>query len=143
MMTSLGKTYDSFRNTVLRRAASWFGRPGELLIQWLFLLPDLSRLMVNLLSDSRVFLLDKIFIAGVLAYVISPLDFLPEILAGPFGLVEDLLLCIMMLYRLLSNPQNAEAIREHWKGERGTIVNIQRGFQQLKAMMMNRHRPGR
>jgi uncharacterized membrane protein YkvA (DUF1232 family) len=106
----------------------------------LFLLPDLVRLMANLLADARVFLLDKIFVAGVLIYVISPIDFFPEMLAGPFGLVEDLILCFIMLYRLMGNPQNTEAIRDHWKGERGTIVKIQRGFQSLRALMMKGRR---
>ena len=103
---------------------------------WLFLLPDLLRLMINLLADTRVFLFDKIFVASVLIYVISPIDLFPEALTGPFGLVEDLILCFVVLYRLMSNPQNTEAIRDHWKGERGTIVAIERGFQQLKALIM-------
>ena len=142
-MKEFGKMYDNFRNALLRWGASWLGRPGEVLVLWLFLLPDLVRLMANLLTDERVFLFDKIFVAGVLAYVISPIDLFPEILTGPFGLVEDLFLCLAVLYRLMSNPQNSEAIRDHWKGERGTIMKIQRGFQQLKALMMKGRRPGR
>ena len=139
----LGRMYDSFRNTLLRWAATWVGRPGEVIMLYLFLLPDLIRLMVNLLADTRVFLLDKLFVAGVLLYVISPIDLFPEVLIGPFGLVEDLILCLAVLYRLMSNPQNTEAILEHWKGDKGTIMKIQRSFQQLKALMMKGRRRGR
>lgn len=103
---------------------------------YLFLLPDLVRLMVNLLSDSRVFIFDKIFVAGVLLYILSPIDVFPEVLIGPFGLVEDLILALVVLYRLMSNPYNTAAIHEHWKGDPRTITKIQRGFQYIKALMM-------
>ncbi len=142
-MNEFGILYDNFRNALLRWSASWFGRPGEVLMLYLFLLPDLVRLMVNLLVDQRVFLFDKLFVAGVLMYIISPLDFFPEILVGPFGLIEDLLLALAVLYRLMSNPHNTEAILEHWKGDRGTIVKIQRSFQQLKALIMKGRHQGR
>jgi len=134
-MKEFGILYDKVRNSLLRWAARWFGRPGEVVMLYIFLLPDLMRLMGNLLADSRVFLFDKLFVASVLLYIISPIDLFPEALLGPFGLFEDLLLALAVLYRLMSNPHNTEAIREHWKGDRGTIVTIQRSFQQLKALM--------
>jgi uncharacterized membrane protein YkvA (DUF1232 family) len=135
-MEEIGRIYDSIRNGALRWARRWFGNVGEVVMLYLFLLPDLVRLMVNLLADNRVGIFDKIFVAGVLLYVLSPVDLFPEALTGPFGLVEDLLLALIVLYRLMSNPHNNEAIREHWKGDPTVITKIQQGFRYIKVLMM-------
>ena len=137
-MTEPGKFYDAIRDSALNWSQRWFGNLGEVVMLYIFLLPDLARLMINLLADNRVFILDKIFIAGVLVYIISPIDVFPEILTGPFGLVEDLLLALIVLYRLLSNPYNNEAIQEHWKGDPDIMKKIQRGFQYLRMLMQRR-----
>ncbi len=139
-MTELSKLYDSVRSRALRWSRRWFGNPGEVVMLYLFLLPDLVRLMVNLLADHRVFVLDKVFVAGVLIYVISPIDVFPEILTGPFGLVEDLLLSLVVLYRLLNNPLNSEAVHEHWKGDPGVITKMQQWSRYLKLLMLRRRR---
>ena len=135
-MEEFGKIYDNVRNAALRWAQRWFGNIGEVVMLYIFLLPDLVRLMVNLLTDNRVFIFDKIFVAGVLIYVLSPVDVFPEILIGPFGLVEDFILILIVLYRFMSNPYNNEAIRDHWKGDPDVMVKIQHGFQYIKMLMM-------
>ena len=137
-MTEPVKFYDAIRDSALKWSQRWFGNFGEIVMLYIFLLPDLARLMINLLADNRVFIFDKIFIAGVLVYIISPIDVFPEILTGPFGLVEDLLLALIVLYRLLSNPYNNEAIQEHWKGDPDIMKKIQRGFQYLRMLMQRR-----
>ncbi len=139
-MTSFGRWYENFRDSVLRWARSSFGHPGERVIGLLFFLPDIVRLMVHLLSDSRVFILDKIFVAGVLLYIISPFDFLPEIIIGPFGLIEDAILALVVLYRLLGNSYNADAIRDCWRGDPILMAKIQHGCQSLRRMLQQRPR---
>ena len=142
-MTSVGRWYENFRESALRWARSTFRHPGERLMGYIFFLPDIVRLMVHLLSDSRVLILDKIFVAGVLVYIISPFDLLPEIIAGPFGLVEDLILALVVLYRLLGNPYNADAIRDRWRGDPIVMARIQHGCQSLRRMLQQRKWPGR
>jgi uncharacterized membrane protein YkvA (DUF1232 family) len=137
-MTELGKSYDSFRDRMLKWSRRWFGNFGEAAMLYLFLLPDLVRLMVNLLADTRVFIVDKFFIAGVLIYIISPIDIFPEILIGPFGLVEDLILALIVLYRFLSNPSNNEAIWANWKGDPQVMAKLQQWFQSLRMLMHKR-----
>ena len=135
-MEDVGKFYDGIRDTLLKWSRGWFGRPGEVVMLYVLLLPDLVRLMVNLLADHRVFLFDKIFVAGTLLYVISPIDLFPELLAGPFGLVEDLFLVLVMLYRLMGNPYNSAAIEAHWRGDPNVMFKIQRGCQYIRTLMM-------
>ena len=140
MMREDQNWYDRFHRRMLSLSNVWFGAPGERMMLFALLLPDLLRLMIKLLEDIRVSLLDKIFIVGVLLYVVSPIDFLPEILAGPFGIVEDLFFVGIMLVRLVGNPSNAEAIQEHWNGDPEIIPKIQRLNQHFKRFLTRRFR---
>lgn len=142
-MTSLGRWYEGIRDRAMRWARSTGGNAGERLIGYLFFLPDLVRLLVHLLSDSRVFLFDKMFVAGVLLYIISPVDLLPEIIAGPFGLIEDLLLALVVLYRLLGNPYNSEAIQDRWRGDPTLMARIQNRCQAIRRALQHRRWPRR
>jgi len=142
-MTPLGRWYEEFRDNALRWGRSAFGHPGERLMGLLFFLPDIVRLMVHLLSDSRVFILDKIFVASVLVYIISPFDLLPEIIAGPFGLIEDVILALVVVYRLLGNPYNADAVRDCWRGDPMLMARIQNGCQALRRLLQQRKWPRR
>jgi uncharacterized membrane protein YkvA (DUF1232 family) len=47
-------------------------------------------------------------IAGLagLVYVVSPLDFLPELLLGPFGLGDDLAVAVVAVAALLSSAED-------------------------------------
>jgi len=50
----------------------------------LFLLPDLTVLLMRLMRDSRVPLASKALALVGVGYVLSPLDFMPAILLGPW-----------------------------------------------------------
>jgi uncharacterized membrane protein YkvA (DUF1232 family) len=137
-MTTFDRYYEVFRDSAMRWARSTLKGPGERIMGYLFFLPDIARLLIHLLGDTRVFLFDKVFVAGVLLYIISPVDLLPEIIAGPFGLIEDALLALIVLYRLLGNPYNTEAIREHWRGDPQLMAKIQNRCQSIRRLIHKR-----
>jgi uncharacterized membrane protein YkvA (DUF1232 family) len=78
--------------------------------------PDLFMLQVRLSQDDRVSRRDKAMLAGAMAYFVNPLDFVPELVLGPAGLVDDVALSALVLYDLLENTDPA-IIREHWEGD--------------------------
>jgi uncharacterized membrane protein YkvA (DUF1232 family) len=89
------------------------------------LLPDLSVLLMRLLRDDRVPIGCKaIAVAGV-AYVISPLDFLPALLFGPIGLVDDLIIVATALSAIL-NHVHPDVVRSHWSGQGDALDAIRR-----------------
>lgn len=110
----------------LRRAVAE-GRPGapsgarELLL----LVPDLAVLLVRLLRDERVPLGDKALVLGGLGYLLSPIDLLPEILFGPFGWLDDLLVLSAALSRVL-NHVHPDIVRSHWSGQGDALDAIRR-----------------
>ena len=91
----------------------------------LLLLPDLTVLLMRLLRDPRVSLGDKAVALLGLGYVLSPIDLLPEILLGPIGLLDDLVVVTAALSRLI-NHVHPDVVRSAWSGRGDALDAIQR-----------------
>jgi len=78
-------------------------------------LPNFLRLLGGLLADARVTLTDKLLVAGAFAYILLPLDMVPDFI--PFlGEVDDIFLLVMALQRLIANAGRA-VLADHWMGD--------------------------
>jgi uncharacterized membrane protein YkvA (DUF1232 family) len=76
--------------------------------------PAYLRLLGGLLADRRVNALDKLLVAGAIAYIVMPIDIIPDFI--PFlGEVDDLYLLIFALQRLISNT-GRNVLYAHWTG---------------------------
>jgi uncharacterized membrane protein YkvA (DUF1232 family) len=85
----------------------------------LMLIPNFLKLFYRLFKDSRVPLAEKALLIGVIAYVISPLDLIPDLV--PFvGQVDDLYLIALVVLRMLTRTSD-DVLREHWDG-RGDLA---------------------
>lgn len=89
----------------------------------LLLLPDFVHLIIRLALDRRVPMELRTQTAAVLAYVMLPLDLVPEGLVGPLGFGDDLLLVALMVRRLLTAVP-PEVVLAHWAGPTGLIDTI-------------------
>ncbi len=114
--------YDRLRSQVARAP-----RPGAAsgVRDLALLLPDLTVLLARLLRDPRVPRGPKLVALLGLGYVLSPIDLLPEVLLGPIGLVDDLLVVSAALSRLL-NDVHPDVVRSHWSGHGDALDAIQR-----------------
>lgn len=93
------------------------GRLGSLLM----FLPNMVMLLGRLLKDARVPTAEKALFMAAIVYVISPLDFIPDVF--PFiGQVDDLYVVALVLLRLV-NRSDESVVREHWSGG-GDIVKL-------------------
>lgn len=73
-----------------------------------------SRLILRLMADGRVSFLLKLLPVGALAYLISPLDFIPAAVAPIIGTADDIAIVWMGMYLFLEMcPPNV--VREHLK----------------------------
>lgn len=78
-------------------------------------LPRFLRLLWGLISDPRVAMLDKLLVAGAIAYIVTPVDLIPDFI--PFlGEVDDVYLLVMALRRLLQNAGRS-VLLSHWTGD--------------------------
>lgn len=87
----------------------------------LMFLPNMVLLLGRLLKDARVPVAEKALFLAAIVYVISPLDFIPDVF--PFiGQVDDIYVVALVLLRLL-NRTDEDVVRQHWSGG-GDIVSL-------------------
>jgi uncharacterized membrane protein YkvA (DUF1232 family) len=80
----------------------------------LLFIPNLLGLLLGLLKDARVSKSDKAILAGIIMYVIVPLDIIPDFI--PFiGQVDDAYLLAISILRLL-NRADRRVVMDHWRG---------------------------
>ncbi len=87
--------------------------------------PDLFILLTRLSQDRRVSRTNRTKLAAAAAYFVNPLDFIPEILFGPAGLVDDIALSAFVLHDVLENTDPA-IVREHWEGDIDVLELVRR-----------------
>src|SRR6266404_4248866 len=88
---------------------------------FIMFLPNMVMLMGRLLRDARVPTAEKALFAAAIVYVISPIDFIPDVF--PFiGQIDDLYVVALVLLRLV-NRTDESVVRQHWSGG-GDIVSL-------------------
>jgi len=82
--------------------------------EFFLFIPNLVALLFRLLRDPRVSQADKAILAGVILYVISPVDIIPDFI--PFiGQVDDSYLVAISILRLL-NRADQRVVLDNWGG---------------------------
>ena len=77
-------------------------------------IPNYLRLLGGLLMDKRVAPLDKLLVGAAIAYIVMPLDFIPDFI--PFlGEVDDVFLLVTALQRLIGNA-GRKVVGQYWQG---------------------------
>lgn len=88
---------------------------------FIMFLPNMVILLGRLLKDARVPTAEKALFVAAIVYVISPLDFIPDVF--PFiGQVDDLYVVALVLLRLI-NRSDESVVRSLWPGG-GDIVAL-------------------
>jgi uncharacterized membrane protein YkvA (DUF1232 family) len=90
---------------------------------FLLLAPDLFHLLVKLSLDKRVPSGKKAKFIGVIAYFISPVDLLPELILGPIGYFDDIVLTAWVLNDYI-NDTDPSVVRELWAGDQDILTII-------------------
>ncbi|MDY0152263.1 MAG: YkvA family protein [Candidatus Cloacimonas sp.] len=118
------KFYEDLR----RKAKGWThnkgGSIGGKVGEYLFLLPDFFILVCRLAVDKRVPGKQKLMAAGIVAYVIMPLDIIPDFVPV-IGHVDDLVLVVMGLNMVL-NEIDPKILSDNWSGEGNVLELMQR-----------------
>jgi uncharacterized membrane protein YkvA (DUF1232 family) len=82
-------------------------------------LPSYLRLLGGLMFDGRVSLVDRLMVVGAFAYIVSPLDFIPDVI--PFlGQVDDVFLLVAAIQRLVKRAGRS-VVMTHWRGDPSSL----------------------
>jgi uncharacterized membrane protein YkvA (DUF1232 family) len=85
-------------------------------------LPAYLRLLGGLVTDRRVNPVDKLLVAGAIAYILLPTDFIPDFI--PFlGEVDDVFILVMALQRLIANA-GRNVLLAHWTGALEDLADL-------------------
>lgn len=85
-------------------------------------LPRFLKLLWGLVSDPRVAVVDKLLVAGAIAYIVMPVDLIPDFI--PFlGEVDDVYLLVLALRRLMQNAGRA-VLLSHWTGDPAELLDL-------------------
>ena len=127
------RLYDRLRARVVK------GEPGDgsSVRDLLLLLPDLAMLMARLIRDPRVPPGGKAIALLGMGYLLSPLDLIPDILLGPIGFLDDLLVLAACLSRIV-NYVHPDVVRAHWSGQGDALDAIQRVTQWSENLFTSR-----
>jgi len=117
-----------FYTRLRRKIANWFdrkGRVGGQIGDILLALPDFFALVLRLLRDPRIDQRTKLELAAVTAYVVSPIDLVPDFLF-PVGFADDALALALVLGRVakLLGDAGEPILQEHWEGKTGVLQAI-------------------
>jgi uncharacterized membrane protein YkvA (DUF1232 family) len=103
----------------LRRRARPAGADKESLKGLVRAIPNFLKMLWRLYGDHRVSRLDKGLVLATIAYIVMPLDLVPDFL--PFlGQIDDIYLLALALDRLLNNA-GVDVLLDHWDGEISTL----------------------
>lgn len=81
----------------------------------LLFIPNFLKLIYRLAQDPNVSKTDRALLLGTAAYVLSPWDFLPDVI--PFlGQLDDLLLVALVLKRLMDSVSH-DTLLSYWDGD--------------------------
>ena len=92
--------------------------------KYLLLAPDFFYLLCKLSIDKDVPVRSKALLFSAIAYYISPLDLLPEIIVGPLGFIDDVALGAFVLRKII-NDTAPELVERYWLGEKNVLQIIQ------------------
>ncbi|MGE5681169.1 MAG: YkvA family protein [Bacillota bacterium] len=90
---------------------------------YVMLAPDIFHLLIRLALDSEVPISSKIKLGAAIAYFVSPLDFIPELVFGPLGYLDDVAVSALVLDQFINNI-NPQLLYKHWAGDKDVLMVI-------------------
>src|SRR6476659_10297801 len=85
-------------------------------------LPQYVRLLGGLITYPRVALMDKLLVFGAIAYIVTPIDLIPDFIPF-FGEIDDVYLLVIALQRLIANA-GRPVLLAHWTGEPSDLGDL-------------------
>lgn len=117
--------YTKLRGKIRRQLNSWQKKKEgkrktayHNLVELLLVLPDIFHLSVKLFFDKKVPSGNKGALLAGIVYVISPIDFIPDVIPVA-GWVDDLIVIALALNKFLDTDDEvvADAVKKYWAGE--------------------------
>ncbi|MBC8313778.1 MAG: DUF1232 domain-containing protein [Candidatus Cloacimonetes bacterium] len=121
--TKKEKIYDMLRRKVKNSVSDYFGDESKKGIEYVLLLPDFFILLWRLMQDKEVEKNKKIFIGAIIAYILLPIDLIPDFIPV-IGFLDDLVLIAIGLNNIFVKTDK-KILQKHWSGEGKILEQIE------------------
>jgi uncharacterized membrane protein YkvA (DUF1232 family) len=129
-----GEKFEDFYQRLRIRINTWTksgrlyqktGKWTDHFLQYLLVLPDLAHLMIKLFFDKEVPNAVKGYLLVALAYLVSPIDILPDFIPVA-GFIDDLLILVVFLNKIINSADTKllNKIKTHWAGEDDVFMKV-------------------
>lgn len=119
---------DDFYQKLRTKVQDWVdSKPGIVgtVSGYVLFAPDLFHLLTRLMLDNRIDSKSKAAVGAGILYFVAPIDFLPEILVGPGGFLDDVVVAVFVINTVL-NKFPAEVITDHWAGDEDLLTLLKK-----------------
>jgi len=128
------KKYQDFYQELRQKINQWVldgrltkktGKWTDKFVQYLLVFPDFIHLLIKLLIDNNISALKKSYIIMALAYVFSPIDFIPDFIPVA-GFVDDLLVVAILINKIINteDTNTLTKIKYYWAGEEDIFMKV-------------------
>ena len=107
--------YQKLRSNIQKWSERKSGKSNRFL-KYVMFAPDFFHLLTKLMLDPRIETKSKTMIGAGILYFFAPVDFMPELLVGPAGFADDVIVAVYIVNTLL-NKYPKEIIEAHWAGD--------------------------
>lgn len=106
------------------------------LIELLFFLPDLTVYLIKFLADEEVPHHTKMSITTALVYILVPSDLIPELLLGPFGMIDDVYVALYVIVETLFISEiSDDKIRKYWPGKTEDLLSLKEKYAEISNLL--------
>ena len=103
----------------------WLLRPRDVSVRELLgVIPDVLRLLRSLIGDGSVPPDVRIVLIGLIAWIVSPIDLIPEFIPG-LGPLDDVIVAIVAM-RYVRRRVGLDALRDRWVGSEDGFALLSR-----------------
>lgn len=125
--------YSKVRDKVIDKVPDKYGK----VVQYAIILPDIMVLLWRLFRDKRVKIKAKMMLAGVIAYLVSPLDIIPDFIPL-VGKIDDVAIAFFGLNAIL-NEVPKEIILQNWQGKEDVILLTREAVEYISEIVGSRN----
>jgi uncharacterized membrane protein YkvA (DUF1232 family) len=125
----LSDKYSKLRENIENKVPEKF----KSIIEYAMLIPDIVTLLWRLFRDKRVNRKTKMLVGGLLAYIASPLDIIPDFIPL-IGKVDDIAIVLFAMNKII-NEVPEEVILSNWTGKDDIIKVVKEGVTFISNMV--------
>lgn len=103
------------------------------IVEYALLIPDIAALLWRLFRDKRVDLKTKMVVGGLIAYIASPIDILPDFIPV-IGKLDDVAIVFFAMNKII-NEVPEEIILANWNGKEDIVKIIKEGVAFISKMV--------